>query len=193
MYGMSCRPQSLPSSRPTTCASGWHPTTPCCSWGRVAPAHTSSSWTCAPSRTPRVGCQLFLLCSRVGVCVGNTWYQYRILQHDMAVHHIQPLPPCCIAGGQGCTACTRPQFGCTALGAARNQATSPSASGGLTAHSPRPFCVAAGIEAEDVAKRLMDYGFHAPTMSFPVPGTLMIEPTGELLRGGTLSASSCLS
>ncbi len=34
-----------------------------------------------------------------------------------------------------------------------------------------------GIVAEDVAKRLMDYGFHAPTMSFPVPGTLMIEPT----------------
>jgi glycine dehydrogenase len=34
-----------------------------------------------------------------------------------------------------------------------------------------------GIQAEDVAKRLMDYGFHAPTMSFPVPGTLMIEPT----------------
>ena len=35
----------------------------------------------------------------------------------------------------------------------------------------------AGIEVEDVAKRLMDYGFHAPTMSWPVPGTLMIEPT----------------
>jgi glycine dehydrogenase len=35
----------------------------------------------------------------------------------------------------------------------------------------------AGIEVEDVAKRLMDYGFHAPTISFPVPGTLMIEPT----------------
>ena len=34
-----------------------------------------------------------------------------------------------------------------------------------------------GVEAEDVAKRLMDYGFHAPTMSFPIPGTLMIEPT----------------
>lgn len=34
-----------------------------------------------------------------------------------------------------------------------------------------------GIEAEDIAKRLMDYGFHAPTMSFPVPGTLMVEPT----------------
>ncbi len=40
----------------------------------------------------------------------------------------------------------------------------------------RPF-KAAGVEAEDVAKRLMDYGFHAPTQSFPVPGTLMIEPT----------------
>src|SRR5688572_25187423 len=34
-----------------------------------------------------------------------------------------------------------------------------------------------GIEVEDAAKRLMDYGYHAPTMSFPVPGTLMIEPT----------------
>lgn len=34
-----------------------------------------------------------------------------------------------------------------------------------------------GIEAEDIAKRLMDYGFHAPTLSFPVPGTIMIEPT----------------
>lgn len=41
----------------------------------------------------------------------------------------------------------------------------------------RPFKTSAGIEAEDVAKRLMDYGFHAPTMSFPVAGTLMIEPT----------------
>lgn len=41
----------------------------------------------------------------------------------------------------------------------------------------RPFKSSAGIEAEDVAKRLMDYGFHAPTMSFPVPGTVMIEPT----------------
>jgi glycine dehydrogenase len=51
----------------------------------------------------------------------------------------------------------------------------------------RPFKASAGIEAEDVAKRLMDYGFHAPTMSFPVPGTIMIEPTesedkGELDR-----------
>ena len=40
----------------------------------------------------------------------------------------------------------------------------------------RPF-KAVGVEAEDLAKRLMDYGFHAPTLSFPVAGTLMIEPT----------------
>ncbi len=51
---------------------------------------------------------------------------------------------------------------------------------GRTAHELiidlRPF-KAAGISAEDVAKRLIDYGFHAPTLSFPVPGTIMIEPT----------------
>jgi glycine cleavage system protein P-like pyridoxal-binding family len=41
----------------------------------------------------------------------------------------------------------------------------------------RPFKSSCGIEAEDVAKRLIDYGFHAPTMSFPVAGTIMIEPT----------------
>jgi glycine dehydrogenase len=41
----------------------------------------------------------------------------------------------------------------------------------------RQFKKSAGIEVEDVAKRLMDYGFHAPTMSWPVPGTMMIEPT----------------
>jgi len=52
---------------------------------------------------------------------------------------------------------------------------------GLCAHEfiadLRPFKKSAEIEAEDVAKRLIDYGFHAPTMSFPVPGTIMIEPT----------------
>jgi glycine dehydrogenase len=42
---------------------------------------------------------------------------------------------------------------------------------------PRPFKQASGVEVEDIAKRLMDYGFHAPTVSFPVAGTLMIEPT----------------
>ncbi|MGQ9863183.1 MAG: aminomethyl-transferring glycine dehydrogenase [Bacteroidia bacterium] len=41
----------------------------------------------------------------------------------------------------------------------------------------RPFKYKLGIEVEDIAKRLMDYGYHAPTVSFPVPGTLMIEPT----------------
>jgi glycine dehydrogenase len=41
----------------------------------------------------------------------------------------------------------------------------------------RPIKEQCGISAEDVAKRLMDYGFHAPTLSFPVPGTLMVEPT----------------
>ncbi len=41
----------------------------------------------------------------------------------------------------------------------------------------RPFKASADVSVEDVAKRLMDYGFHAPTVSFPVPGTLMIEPT----------------
>jgi glycine dehydrogenase len=41
----------------------------------------------------------------------------------------------------------------------------------------RPLKDSSGITAEDVAKRLIDYGFHAPTLSFPVPGTLMVEPT----------------
>jgi glycine dehydrogenase len=41
----------------------------------------------------------------------------------------------------------------------------------------RQFKKSAGVEVDDIAKRLMDYGFHAPTMSFPVPGTLMVEPT----------------
>ncbi len=53
--------------------------------------------------------------------------------------------------------------------------------GGLVAHECildlRPLKEETGISVDDVAKRLMDYGFHAPTMSFPVAGTLMIEPT----------------
>jgi glycine dehydrogenase len=47
----------------------------------------------------------------------------------------------------------------------------------------RGFEKAAGIKVDDIAKRLMDYGFHAPTMSFPVPGTLMIEPTESEPKG----------
>ncbi len=63
--------------------------------------------------------------------------------------------------------------------------------GGLVAHECildlRPLTKATGITVDDVAKRLIDYGFHAPTMSFPVAGTLMVEPTesedlGELDR-----------
>ena len=51
----------------------------------------------------------------------------------------------------------------------------------------RPFKVTAEVTEDDVAKRLIDFGFHSPTMSFPIPGTLMIEPTesediGELDR-----------
>ncbi|KXK58224.1 glycine dehydrogenase (aminomethyl-transferring) [Micromonospora rosaria] len=52
---------------------------------------------------------------------------------------------------------------------------------GLVAHECildlRPLTKATGVSVDDVAKRLMDYGFHAPTMSFPVAGTLMVEPT----------------
>jgi len=52
---------------------------------------------------------------------------------------------------------------------------------GLVAHEfiidLRPFKESSGVEAEDVAKRLMDYNYHSPTMSFPVPNTLMVEPT----------------
>jgi glycine dehydrogenase len=62
---------------------------------------------------------------------------------------------------------------------------------GLVAHECildlRPLTAATGVTVDDVAKRLIDYGFHAPTMSFPVPGTLMVEPTesedlGEIER-----------
>jgi len=53
--------------------------------------------------------------------------------------------------------------------------------GGLVAHECivdlRPITRETGVTVDDVAKRLIDYGFHAPTMSFPVAGTLMIEPT----------------
>jgi glycine dehydrogenase len=53
--------------------------------------------------------------------------------------------------------------------------------GGIVAHECildlRPITAATGVTAEDVAKRLIDFGFHAPTMSFPVAGTLMVEPT----------------
>ncbi|MDB4905606.1 MAG: Glycine dehydrogenase [Gemmatimonadetes bacterium] len=59
--------------------------------------------------------------------------------------------------------------------------------GGLVAHEcivdPRGLKATSGVEVEDIAKRLMDYGFHAPTVSFPVAGTLMIEPTESESKG----------
>src|SRR5690606_4035046 len=52
---------------------------------------------------------------------------------------------------------------------------------GLVAHEcildTRPFKQSAGVEVEDIAKRIIDYSFHPPTVSFPVAGTLMVEPT----------------
>ncbi len=58
--------------------------------------------------------------------------------------------------------------------------------GGLVAHECildcRGFAQSAGVSVEDIAKRLQDYGFHAPTMSWPVPGTLMVEPTESETR-----------
>ena len=75
-----------------------------------------------------------------------------ILNANYMAHRLQPFYPVLYRGGNG-----------------------------LVAHECildlRPFKESAGVEVEDVAKRLMDYGFHAPTMSWPVGGTLMIEPT----------------
>ncbi len=60
---------------------------------------------------------------------------------------------------------------------------------GLVAHECildlRPLKDATGISVEDVAKRLIDFGFHAPTLSFPVAGTLMVEPTESESQGRT--------
>jgi len=87
-------------------------------------------------------------------------------------------------GGAGLTRATQVAILNANYAAARLKAHFPilfSGPGGRVAHECiidlRPFKAAAGIEVEDVAKRLIDYGFHAPTMSWPVPGTLMIEPT----------------
>ncbi len=87
-------------------------------------------------------------------------------------------------GGQGVTDATRYAILHANYIKARLEPHYPvlySGSNGRVAHEMildcRPFKTSAGIEVEDIAKRLMDYGFHAPTMSFPVPGTLMIEPT----------------
>ena len=99
---------------------------------------------------------------------------------------ILPIPWMYITmmGGRGLTAATESAILHANYIAKRLDAHYPvlySGPGGLVAHECildlRPLKASAGIEAEDVAKRLIDYGFHAPTMSFPVPGTLMVEPT----------------
>ena len=64
---------------------------------------------------------------------------------------------------------------------------------GMVAHECiidlRQIKEACGVSVDDVAKRLVDYGFHAPTMSFPVPDTLMIEPTESPKPSGSSTAS----
>ena len=87
-------------------------------------------------------------------------------------------------GGRGLTAATESAILAANYLARRLEAHYPvlyKGEHGLVAHECildlRPLKESSGVSVDDVAKRLMDYGFHAPTMSFPVPGTLMIEPT----------------
>ena len=54
----------------------------------------------------------------------------------------------------------------------------------------RPISQTTGVTVEDIAKRLVDYGFHAPTMSFPVAGTLMIEPTESETRANSIDSAT---
>lgn len=90
----------------------------------------------------------------------------------------------CMMGGEGLTRATEVAILNANYIAARLDAHFPvlyKNSKGRVAHEcivdPRPLKTACGVTVDDLAKRLIDYGFHAPTMSFPVPGTLMIEPT----------------
>ena len=99
-----------------------------------------------------------------------------------------------LMGGAGLTRATQGAILAANYVAARLRDDYPvlyTGAGGLVAHECildlRHLTHESGIGAEDVAKRLIDYGFHAPTLSFPVPGTLMVEPTesedlGELDR-----------
>jgi glycine dehydrogenase len=91
---------------------------------------------------------------------------------------------CLLMGGKGLTAATKVAILNANYVAARLQAHYPllyKGRFGRVAHEciidVRPLKNTAGVSVDDVAKRLIDYGFHAPTMSFPVAGTLMIEPT----------------
>ncbi len=99
---------------------------------------------------------------------------------------VLPIPYAAIAllGAEGLTGATRTAIANANEVAERLQPHFPvlyRGASGRVAHECildlRPLKATSGVEAEDVAKRLMDYGFHAPTLSFPVPGTLMVEPT----------------
>ncbi|MDX6276728.1 MAG: glycine dehydrogenase, partial [Nocardioidaceae bacterium] len=99
---------------------------------------------------------------------------------------ILPIPYAYIAmmGGQGLTDATSVAVLSANYIAKRLEGAFPvlySGDHGLVAHECildlRPLTKASGLSIDDVAKRLIDYGFHAPTMSFPVAGTLMVEPT----------------
>ncbi len=99
-----------------------------------------------------------------------------------------------LMGGQGLTEATKSALLAANYVAARLDAFFPvlyTGEGGLVAHECildlRELTARTGVTAEDVAKRLIDYGFHAPTLAFPVAGTLMVEPTesedlGEIER-----------
>ena len=89
-----------------------------------------------------------------------------------------------LLGGQGMTRATQVAILNANYVAARLEQHYPvlyRGANGRVAHEcildTRKLKQSAGVEVEDIAKRLMDYGFHAPTVSFPVPGTLMVEPT----------------
>jgi len=91
---------------------------------------------------------------------------------------------CLLMGGKGLTAATKMAILNANYVATRLQAHYPllyKGRLGRVAHECiidiRPLKNTAGVSVDDIAKRLIDYGFHAPTMSFPVAGTLMIEPT----------------
>ena len=89
-----------------------------------------------------------------------------------------------LMGGEGLTHATEVAILNANYIAARLKSSYPilyTGNNGLVAHEcildVREITKISGVTVDDIAKRLMDYGFHAPTMSFPVPGTLMIEPT----------------
>jgi glycine dehydrogenase len=97
---------------------------------------------------------------------------------------------CLLMGGQGLTQATRVAILNANYIAARLKGAYPvlyTGATGRVAHEciidVRPFAKSAGVTVEDIAKRLIDCGFHPPTMSWPVAGTLMIEPTESETKG----------